>query len=54
MPREEYSAAVLGPIKLLDELIRLGLGEVGTYRAARAKVWQWMMRGPLTTMYWCG
>jgi hypothetical protein len=52
--REEYTASTLGPIKLLDELIRLGLGNVAIYRQARAKAWEWMMNGPMTTMLWCG
>ena len=37
--REEYSAAVLGPIKLMDELIRLGLGNIAAYRQTREKAW---------------
>eukprot|EP01050_Picozoa_sp_SAG11_P033214 SAG11_NODE_11174_length_779_cov_0.735294_1_plen_215_part_10 len=51
--REDYSAAILGPIKLLDELVKLGYGNVALYGAVRRKAWQWMMDGPMETMWWC-
>ena len=53
MVKEEYSAAILGPIKLLDDLIRLGLGNITMYRRTREKAWAWMMQGPMVDMLWC-
>lgn len=52
--REEYSANTIGPIKLFDELIRLELGEVQHFRAARKIAWDWMMRYPMLNHNWSG
>jgi hypothetical protein len=51
--REDYSAAILGPIRLLDELIRLDFGSSSTYKSVRSKAWRWMMEHPMRTMWWC-
>jgi len=50
--REEYSANVIGPIRLLDELTRLGLGDVPAYRRARQMAWAWMMTYPMQNNLW--
>ncbi len=52
--REEYSAHVLGPIMLLDALIRLGLGDVAAYRAPRQTAWDWLLAYPMRTNAWSG
>ncbi len=50
--REEYSANVIGPLRLLDELIRLNLGDVPAYQKARQTAWTWMMTYPMRNQRW--
>jgi hypothetical protein len=50
--REQYTAHTIAPIKLFDELIRLGLGKVTAYRSARATAWNWMMNYPMKNNIW--
>lgn len=50
--REEYSANVIGPIRLFDELVRLNLGDVPAYRQARQVAWKWMMDYPMGNNLW--
>lgn len=52
--REEYSSNVIGPVRLFDELIRLKLGNVASFRRARALAWDWMMRYPMQNDRWSG
>ena len=52
--REEYSSNVIGPIRLLDELIRLGAGDTDAYRKTRDTAWKWMMAFPMRNMAWSG
>jgi hypothetical protein len=52
--REEYSANVIGPIRLFDELVRLNLGDVPAYRRARHMAWTWMMDFPMKNHAWNG
>ncbi len=49
-----YSANVIEPIMLLDELIRLGQGEVAGYARVRAGAWEWFQKYPLTNNRWVG
>jgi hypothetical protein len=49
-----YSANVVEPIMLFDELIRLGQGDVGTYKTVREGCWQWLHRYPLKNNVWVG
>ena len=51
---DEYSANVLGPIRLFDELIRLHLGNVAAYQKARDMAWAWMMKYPIKNNAWSG
>jgi uncharacterized protein (TIGR03382 family) len=51
-PIEEYTANVLGAIKLFDELIRLELGDVAGYRHARDLAWTWLFEFPMKNNYW--
>ncbi|HWD19802.1 MAG TPA: hypothetical protein VHB20_11040 [Verrucomicrobiae bacterium] len=50
--REQYSANVIGPIRLFDELLRLKAGQIESYAQARAWAWQWLMRYPMENMVW--
>jgi len=50
--REEYSANVIGPVRLLDELVRLDLGDVPAYRRARHTAWTWLMEYPMQNHIW--
>jgi hypothetical protein len=49
-----YSANVVEPIMLLDELIRLGQGDVAAYTKVRAGAWAWLMRYPMQNNVWVG
>jgi len=52
--REEYSSNVIGPVRLFDELIRIGMGETAEYRKARGLAWKWMMEFPMRDQLWSG
>jgi hypothetical protein len=49
---EEYCAHIIAPIRLFDELIRLGLGNTNAYASARATAWNWLMTYPMTNNFW--
>lgn len=49
--REEYSAAVIAPIELFDELARRGLASAGM-QAARATAWSWLLAVPMQNERW--
>lgn len=49
-----YSANVLGPISLFDELVRLGKGDVAAYARTRAAAWRWLLRYPMRNNVWVG
>jgi len=49
-----YSANVLGPISLFDELLRLGKGDLAGYRRVRAAAWHWLEQYPLQNNVWVG
>jgi hypothetical protein len=53
-PREEYSSAVIFPIRLFDEMMALKLGDAAVYRKARDMAWAWMMKFPMHDMLWSG
>jgi hypothetical protein len=50
--REDYCANVIGPIKLFDGLISLGLGNTAAYQAARQTAWNWLMAYPMRNNVW--
>jgi hypothetical protein len=50
--REQYCADTIGPISLLDELIRLDLGNVTNYQSARTTAWTWLMQYPMQNNDW--
>ncbi|MGA9354540.1 MAG: hypothetical protein WBV46_12685 [Terriglobales bacterium] len=49
-----YSANVLGPISLFDELIRLKQGRVRNYAKIRRAAWHWLESYPLKNNVWAG
>jgi hypothetical protein len=49
-----YSANVIEPIMLFDELIRLGQGDVAGYTRVRAAAWDWFQKYPLANNVWVG
>jgi hypothetical protein len=53
-PMGPYSANVIEPIMLFDELIRLGQGDVAGYTRVRAGAWDWFQKYPLTNNVWVG
>ena len=49
-----YSANVLGPISLFDELLRIGRGDLKGYQRTRAAAWAWLRQYPLRNNLWVG
>lgn len=49
-----YSANVIEPIMLFDELIRTGYGDVAGYTRVRGGAWDWFQKYPLTNNVWVG
>src|ERR1700678_975410 len=49
-----YSANVVEPIMLFDELIRLNQGNVAAYRPVREGAWAWLMKYPMQNNVWVG
>jgi len=50
--REEYTANTIGPIRLLDELLRLKCGRQKSYAHARDMAWRWLMTYPVENQVW--
>jgi hypothetical protein len=53
-PMGPYSANVIEPIMLFDELMRLGQGNVADYQRVRSAAWEWFKKYPLATNTWVG
>jgi len=53
-PMGPYSANVIEPIMLFDELIRIGQGDVASYTRVRADAWEWFKKYPLASNTWVG
>ncbi len=53
-PMGPYSANVIEPIMLFDELIRLGQGDAAGYARVRAGAWDWFQKYPLANNVWVG
>jgi hypothetical protein len=43
----EYGGAIVGPVQLLDELVRLRVGNTAGYARARGLAWGWILNQPL-------
>jgi len=53
-PMGPYSANVIEPIMLFDELMHLGQGNIADYERVRAGAWDWFQKYPLVTNTWVG
>lgn len=53
-PMGPYSANVIEPIMLFDELIRIGQGDVAGYTKTRSAAWDWFQKYPLASNTWVG
>ena len=53
-PMGPYSANVIEPIMLFDELIRLQQGNIAAYTRTRQNAWQWFQTYPLVNNVWVG
>jgi len=49
-----YSANVIEPIMLFDELIHLDQGDVASYKKVREGAWNWFMKYPMQNNVWVG
>jgi hypothetical protein len=49
-----YSANVVEPIMLFDELIRLNQGDTASYKTVRDGAWAWLMKYPMQNNVWVG
>jgi hypothetical protein len=49
-----YSANVIEPIMLFDELIRLSQGDTTSYQRVREACWQWFHQYPMKNNAWVG
>jgi len=49
-----YSANVVEPIMLFDELIRLHQGNTDAYKNVRQGAWDWLMKYPMQNNVWVG
>jgi hypothetical protein len=49
-----YSANVIEPIMLFDELLRIGQGDVAAYKKIREGAWNWFVKYPLENNVWVG
>ncbi len=49
-----YSANVVEPIMLFDELMRLNQGDTASYKKVREGAWDWLMKYPMQNNVWVG
>jgi len=49
-----YSANVVEPIMLFDELMRIDQGDAATYKKVRQGAWDWLMKYPMRNNVWVG
>lgn len=49
-----YSANVVEPIMLMDELMRLDQGDATSYKRVREGAWAWLMKYPMQNNVWVG
>ena len=50
--KEAYTSNTVGPIRLLDEMIRLNCGRVEAYRKTRQTAWAWLIKYPVQNNIW--
>jgi len=44
---EQYGGMIVAPVRLFDELVRLGVGDSVAYGKARDMAWKWLLAQPL-------
>jgi hypothetical protein len=44
---EEYGGMIVGPVRLFDELLKLGEGDATSFKRARDMAWKWLIDNPL-------
>jgi hypothetical protein len=44
---EEYGGLIVGPVRLFDELLKLGQGDAASFKKARDMAWKWVLDNPL-------
>jgi hypothetical protein len=49
-----YSANVVEPIMLFDELLRLNQGNRSEYESVRRRAWEWLHQYPMKNNVWVG
>jgi len=49
-----YSANVVEPIMLFDELMRIDQGDTASYKKVREGAWDWLMKYPMRNNVWVG
>jgi hypothetical protein len=49
---DDYCADVIGPIRLFDEMVRLGIGDKPLFQRARQTAWNWLMEYPMQNGQW--
>lgn len=50
--KEKYTSNTVGPIKLLDEIIKLKIGDTRAYRKTRNAAFEWLMKYPVRNNIW--
>ena len=50
--KEQYTSNTIGPIKLLDEMIKLKIGNTDDYKKTRQIAWDWLMKYPVENNIW--
>jgi len=51
---EDYGGMVVANVRLLDELARLGTGDVASLKKTRDLAWQWILKYPMKNNRWSG
>jgi hypothetical protein len=44
---KQYGGMIVAPVRLFDELIRIGQGDVASYARAKDLAWRWLVNNPL-------
>jgi hypothetical protein len=47
---EQYGGMIVAPVRLFDELMRIGEGDAASYKKARDMAWKWILDNPLNKM----
>lgn len=50
--KEQYTSNTIGPIRLLDEMIRISRGDAESYKKTRQTAWDWLMKYPVQNNIW--